>query len=446
MTDNTRLNLGAGGDLIASDDVSGVKYQRVKLSVGSDGTANDIATAYPLPVALACHSSNATMDGFGRLRVSNTSTLFDSKVVYDAQALYWTERQTGGASAGVHSTTDARVRLTVAASQVSTRQTRQYVVYEPGKSALTFVTFNLSGAAAGYQKRVGRFDDSNGVFLELNETTPRLVIRSASSAGNQTVNRASWNIDPMDGTGPSGVTLDWSTTQILAIDWEWLGVGRVRAGFIVDGCFYVAHAFNNANSLASVYMSTANLPVRYEIEGLSGASGSDYIDCICCTVIAEGGNGNPGTSFGYVRTAETANVASAASACVLSIRTGAAYPRVQAQSDHMSVLASSASNFAWELVINGTLTGATWAAQTGSPTNGYVDVDTAATAVTGGTVLHSGLVSTTQRAATAADLVSFLALTADIAGTTLDTLSIRVTNLSGGNEKYRASIDWRVRT
>lgn len=458
MSDNTRLNPGTGGDLISTDDLgSGVKVQRVKVQHGADGSATDVSTASPMPVDLTNVTSTAPLavdisslsgwpsDGFGRLRISEAVTLFDSKLVYDAQSLYWVEAQTGGASAGSWSAADARVRLTVAASQTSTRQTRRHFIYEPGKSALTFVTFNLHGAEAGYKKRVGRLGNSNGVYLELNETTPRFYIKSGSSAGDQSVNQASWNLDTMDGNGSSGIDIDWTMTQILVIDWEWLGVGSVRLGFVVDGITYFAHKFTNANNLAAVYMSTPNLPVRYEIEGLAGAAGSAYMDCICCSVIAEGGNGNPGVSHSYVRTSATGNVASSASGCVLSIRTGASYPRVSIKPDSLSVLASSASNFAWELVLNGTLSGATWAAQTGSPTNGYADVDTAATSCTGGTVLHSGLVSLSDRATSSGDLSSFLALGADIAGTTLDTLSIRVTNLSNGSETYRASLDWRVR-
>ncbi len=51
MADNTVLNTGSGGDTIASDDIGGVKYQRVKLIIGADGTNDgDVASANPMPV------------------------------------------------------------------------------------------------------------------------------------------------------------------------------------------------------------------------------------------------------------------------------------------------------------------------------------------------------------------------------------------------------------
>jgi len=51
MADNTTLNPGTGGDVIASDDIGGVKFQRVKPAWGVDGSAVDTSEASPLPVA-----------------------------------------------------------------------------------------------------------------------------------------------------------------------------------------------------------------------------------------------------------------------------------------------------------------------------------------------------------------------------------------------------------
>jgi hypothetical protein len=52
MADNTELNPGAGGDIAAADDIGGVKYQRVKLTLGADGVNDgDVASGNPIPVA-----------------------------------------------------------------------------------------------------------------------------------------------------------------------------------------------------------------------------------------------------------------------------------------------------------------------------------------------------------------------------------------------------------
>lgn len=63
MADNTTLNTGTGGDVIASDDIGGVKFQRVKLIQGADGTNDgDVSRSNPLPVvdAFATRSDTFT--------------------------------------------------------------------------------------------------------------------------------------------------------------------------------------------------------------------------------------------------------------------------------------------------------------------------------------------------------------------------------------------------
>lgn len=65
MADNTTLNPGAGGDVIATDDIAGVKYQRVKVNYGGDGVATDVSATNPLPVApsRASASTSASVAG-----------------------------------------------------------------------------------------------------------------------------------------------------------------------------------------------------------------------------------------------------------------------------------------------------------------------------------------------------------------------------------------------
>jgi len=381
----------------------------------------------------------ANFDAFGRLRVSAPETIFDSKMVYDAQPLFWSEAQTGGAAAGVWSATDACVTLSVSANESSIRQSKRYFNYQPGKSQQIFVSFDLHGAIANTTKRVGYLDATNGLFLETSGTTVNLVRRSGSSTATQTVPKASWNIDPMDGSGPSDIILDLATTQILVIDFEWLGVGSIRMGFNINGVTYYVHQFNNANIQTAVYMTTPNLPIRYEIVGGAGLVGKANIDCICSTVISEGGSQNQGTPYGYVRLTATANVATTVSAAVLSIRPAAATPRVTIKVAGLHCLATGNSNMAWQLVINGTL--ATPLVTTA--TQGYCDVSETLSVYTQGTgtVIASGLVSSAMKSDETDLTNSYLTLAATIAGTT-DVLSLVLTNLSGGNETYRGALDW----
>ena len=61
MADNTTLNAGTGGDVIASDDIGGVKHQRVKVEFGADGSATDVSAANPLPSAVYSRTSKVAV-------------------------------------------------------------------------------------------------------------------------------------------------------------------------------------------------------------------------------------------------------------------------------------------------------------------------------------------------------------------------------------------------
>jgi hypothetical protein len=96
----------------------------------------------------------------------------------------------------------------------------------------------------------------------------------------------------MDGSGnknnPSGVTLDLTKTHIVIIDYQWLGVGRVRVGFDIGGSILYVNEFPHANIGTIVYMGTPNLPVRYEVSNTGISPSTNYIDAICSGVVSEG--------------------------------------------------------------------------------------------------------------------------------------------------------------
>jgi hypothetical protein len=167
-------------------------------------------------------------------------------------------------------------------------QSYEYLPYQPGRSQLIFVTFNMIAAVANTLKFAGYSDGVNGIEFQLNGTTKQFTVYSGSSSGNETVAQASWNLDKLDGTGPSGITLDITKTQILVIDIQALYVGRVRIGFDIGGSVIYAHEFKHANLIAYPYIQTANLPVRCGMT-CSGTV-STTMNFICSAVISEGGS------------------------------------------------------------------------------------------------------------------------------------------------------------
>ena len=416
------------------------------LYVCIDATPN--AAVWSAMTSLGLTSAN--FDAFGRLRVSNPETLFDSKLVYDAQPLYWTEALTGS-GASVYDQPNARVTLSVAGGGTAIRQTRRFFNYQPGKSQLVFQTFNANGIESCV-KRIGYFDNNNGIFFEVDGTgiNPLNLVRRSSGA-NPTVSvpQTGWNLDTLDGSGgpsnPSGFNLKPNAVQILVIDFEWLGVGSVRVGFVFNGQIVYAHRFDCSNLEQSVYMQTPNLPLRYEVDASGLGSGS--LDCICGTVISEGGQAATGTPFGF-DSPRSANVVNNASTTLLSIRHRAGSERITIIPTSVSTLTAGNGPSVWELLYNPTFpTAPAWGSA-----RGFCELDTPAVGVPAGqatpgsgTVIASGVFAA-GAPSTSLDLRSTtLTLGADEAGTS-DVISLVVTNRSGGNEQYLAALNWLALT
>ncbi len=245
-------------------------------------------------------------DAFGRLRVAETFTLGDYKHLYAIDPNFIDKTANGGNI--VFNANKALGTLTTSSDPAgyAIHQTKFYHHYQPGKSQLIFSSINFGFAQQNVTKRTGYFDDRDGIYFEqvgsnistgTDKGTLNFVIRShtggsASEANvgsyKRRVPQSEWNIDPCDGTGPSKFNLDISKTQLVYIDFQWLGVGRVRCGFVHNGQIVLAHEYYHSNVLPEVYMSNPNLPVRCEIRNTGTTTGGS-MDQVCATVMSEGG-------------------------------------------------------------------------------------------------------------------------------------------------------------
>ena len=236
------------------------------------------------------------IDAFGRLRVSEARTLFTFVPRVGKQtATDWDEQTANGALVtfnGANSTIDHST--TTASGSRAIRQTYQRFIYTPAKSNIVLITANFGGKLANCRKRVGLFDTKDGWFFELDGLTPKVVLRS--NIGNVVTDVAipqdDWNEDKLDGTGPSGLTVDFSKTQILAIDYQWLGIGRVRFGFIINGTLQYCHYANHANIQAVLYSQHPHVPFRSEIENTGVTSAPGLLRTTCFSLAVEG-DGKP---------------------------------------------------------------------------------------------------------------------------------------------------------
>ena len=343
-------------------------------------------------------------DAFGRLRTSEAFTLGDYKHTYGIDPNFRDTYINGGTV--THQVNQACARLATSnnSSSRAIHQTKMYHNYMPGKSQLIKTTVNFYAHTTNVTKRTGYFDDLNGIYFEQNgEGILSFVIRtdtSGTASDARRIVQTDWNKDKCDGTGDSGFALDITKTQIVFIDFQWLGVGRVRCGFVHNGQMIIAHEFYNSNVLPTVYMSNPNLPIRCEILNTGSTTGG-YFDQICSTVISEGGYVESGIDFS-VDTGQTAQSVTVANGMypIVAIRlkdSFRGYPnRVVARSGNINVYAEDFPAY-WALykldgLANITLSGPTW---TSADSDSGIEYSLLATAFTGGDRVDGGIVGTT---------------------------------------------------
>jgi hypothetical protein len=244
------------------------------------------------PVVIGGGDGSNAYDAFGRLRVSNPLTIFDSSNVM-SKGTQFDEALTGsGTVSYTANKSTVNLNVTTASGDKVIRQSKRVMSYQPGKSLLHLSTFVMNTQEENLIQKVGMFDANNGIFFKDTGTEYQIVRRtytSGSSVDAEEIGQSSWNGDKLDGTGASGYTLYPDKATIMFMDFEWLGMGSVRVGFVIDGKFITAHTFYNANNLTTVYMQTANLPIRLEIETTGTISGAATLQQVCSTTMSEGG-------------------------------------------------------------------------------------------------------------------------------------------------------------
>lgn len=335
----------------------------------------------------------SSTDAFGRGRVAQPYTLFDSAFIGADNGKFDTAT-TGGASTSFSSYASAfNMTVGTASGDQVVRQSYRVFPYQPGKALEIFQTFVMSAAQTNLRQRVGYFTAYNGIYLEQDGTTINLVIRQQTGASTYTEERvaqADWNGDPLNGTGNSGITLDLSQAQIFYTAIEWLGVGSVFCGFIINGAYILAHTFNHANEVASTYMQSAQQSIRLEITN-TGTTTGGTMKQICSSVISSGGYSPVATQqfTGRGLTYYTMGTAGTYYNLVsLQLGTdGLAYNKV-VYLDALNVLTDSNQNLEWRAILNPTFSaGPTWANVTT-----FTQSTTSNVTVTGGTVIGTGYV------------------------------------------------------
>ena len=391
-------------------------------------------------------------DAFGRTRVSNPLTLFDSSHRYRDNNL-WESLIVGTGSTVGFVTAQGLINIGIGTTSGSSviRETTKVFSYQPGKSLLVLNTFVMNSPKENLRQRVGYFGADNGMYLQVSgigSTSISFVERSLSTGTETVVPQTEWNIDKLDGTGVSGYTLDISKAQILYMDIEWLGLGTVRVGFVIDGNFVHAHSFHHANIIQSTYMTTASLPLRYEIANTGITTSSSILKQVCSSVISEGGYELRGLQQA-VNTPITAPVDLPTPAGtyypVISIRLKSSPNRLDAIVILTAISIMGTGNgpeYSWQMRASATTTGGTWVS---AGADSAVEYKIDGGAVSGGRVLASGFFSSANQSSGVVDILKealfkFQLERNGLTGTPYE-LTLVVASDTAGADVF-ASLDW----
>lgn len=337
------------------------------------------------------YDDTQNLDAFGRLRVSQLTTILEFKYMYDKLPLLVDELTNGVGAASNFVSSASSINMSVTSNgNYVIRQSKNRGVYQPGKSQLSEFTFSDFNIETNVIKRVGYYStftgstfDSNydGFFLESNGISNNIsfnIYQSGVLILNSPV--SAWT-----STHFNPATIDWSKTQLMMVDFQWLGVGRVRFSMVFDGLPYTFVTNSGSNVLSEVYMKSPNQPIRYEIRS-SGGTGT--FNQICSQSSIEGGVNQLFYAVG-INTKISFGVASTGVRFpVIGWKLGDLFTGVESMARGMAVLNETNDSYRVELIFNPVMSAPiTYSALTNTPITYGVGNGTITTSC--GTIMHT---------------------------------------------------------
>jgi hypothetical protein len=405
-------------------------------------------------------------DSFGKVRVSNPFTLADYSHVFGEAPELMTV--TGGSGTTVDTiTNESSIRLSIGTENgaYAIHQSRMYHHYMPGKSQYILESFCFGDTTStGAKKRIGYYDDRDGIFFQQDGVGNLSFVQRSFVTGTAvdlTLTQSSWNKDKCDGSGASGFNLDITKTQLVFFDYQWLGVGRIRCGFVHDGETVIAHEIYHSNNQSTVYWSNPSLPIRCEIRNTSTGSSTASMDQICATVISEGGYEGSGIDFAASSDLRYIETVGGTLPC-LAIRlknTFNGYPnRVTVRPGIVDMLGlnNSFKYEIWRLPVTSSITGGTWVDASADSSVEYNITATGWTA-TGGNLFNVGLIaasSTTKGGGSIAPVSEnvqtvtsskrgFISQNFDSTGSNIFAIIVTALEVTGGSCSFYGTMQWR---
>lgn len=395
---------------------------------------------------------SVTGDAFNRVRVSNPQNIFDFKHSFLTGSLSFKDVG-NGFTIHDYNTAAAVLSVSVTAGHKQTHISHAPIPYQPKRSQAYAATAIYGPPKHNVIRRHGMsinpaLDDA--IYVEQHGTSGSYFGIRTSTSGTPAallfVSQSAWNKDTLDGSGnaanPSGFALDLSKNNLFMIDYQWLGVGRVRFGFSLNGRTIVAHEANYANLISTPFIRTPNLRAFWQIENSGTTASPSDMRAVCVAVDSEGGRVINGRKQA-ISTGNTALTASSTTmAPLLAIRPRMTY---NGRTNHCLAtlvgydLVSDKSGRYQVLYFPTQLTG-TW---TNVPGNSMMEYAISPTVV-GGQLFDEGFLVASNKIAVSSEDVSIERELMSLTGDDADSIAfvIQANNLEAGTANLRASFRW----
>jgi hypothetical protein len=367
-SDNIITKIGDGSivindgssDLSISDGVDLIKGlfpKKLGLLSGDDlgpiGRVND-------RLKVESSTPQSQQDAFGNSIMVEPNLIFSTHFSNSSHSNFlWNKRETtGGTVTHSQSTSSMLLEVTTASGSRAEYQTYRSFQYIPGQALEYIMTQVFVVPKANQIQRIGMrdIDFSDGIYFECDSNGMHVVVKGFST---EKIPRAEW-YDPLDGSGPSGWTADFTKGQIMVIHYQWLGYGDVEFGIQVGNKFIKCHTVQHNNTLTQPYTHTPSFNGFSEIVN-TGTVASASSMRLGCFAIKAYGDSIIGSSIAAASN-ETTLISIGASVYVgiLAVRFKSTTENTEVVLEKINIFSSSATDLHYKILFNPTITGGSW--------------------------------------------------------------------------------------
>lgn len=440
------LNISNGTDLI-----KGIFPKKISLADSEDLSKTVEVTNDRKLKTETTFNKNAQLDPWGKIKTSLPVTLFELNFTNSKRNLNMNEKVENGATTAFnYNKTGVDMILPTTSGARVIRQTKRYFRYITGKGATVLTAINPQLPKTNVIKRWGYFDSNDGMFFQQNQNGFQVVVRTSGSGTpvDTIINQADWNIDKLDGTGPSGITLNAETYNVWVIDFAWQGAGGVRFGLFIDGLPVYFHEYRTANEEELPFTRTPILPIRYEVFNSGVAASTTTITHGTLGLVIEGSGTLEQTSNTFTAsTLQTPKSAGTTLTPILSVRPKLLFNgevnRIPIELNGISI-ASQTQIVYWQLLKNATLTGPSFVSV--SPESA-AEYDISANSFSGGIKISEGYIlsssqgNTTISQSNSVNLNKQNYIGLDVDGTTQESFTLVARTISSTSNVF-AVLNW----